>query len=496
MLKPFKNVRSISPGRSAFDLSYAKLFTCEMGELIPIMHDEMVPGDRFEISSEVVVRMQPLVAPVLHEIQCRVDYFFVPYRILWDDWEDFISGGVDGDDSTPMVKWHPLSFVKYTLWDYFGFPLVDPVGAYPTDLPKRAYYSIWNEYYRDENLQTEVDITDVQLNAVKKRCWTKDYFTSALLSQQRGTAPSFPLAGQLPVQILATPAGGENAGWKASQANPYNIYQVGTTQGGTDTNAWLTAQGMYADASQATTFDVADIRLAFQIQKWQERNNRAGVRYTEFLKSHFSVSPRDDRLQRPEFIGSTRGPVVVSEVVQTSESSGTPQGTLAGHGIAVNQSFCGKYFAQEFGVVIGLLSIMPVPMYCQGINRQWRKETRYDYFFPEFANLSEQEILNSEIYVGSDAGVNNSVFGFQGRYDEMRSKQSLICSDMRDTFDYWHLARLFGSLPTLDDTFVQCNPSKRIFASDSERGFIVHAGNKIKAIRPIPVISEPGLIDH
>lgn len=506
MPKPFKSIKSLTPGRSVFDLSYSKLFTCDMGELIPVMHDEVVPGDRFKISSEVVVRMQPLVSPVLHPIYCRVEYFFVPYRLVWEDWETFISGGVDGDDATPMVYWDPLgepvAYDKYSLWDYFGFPLERPVGTFPIDLPRRAYCKIWNDYYRDETLQTELDITDQENNVILLRNWTKDYFTSALETQQRGTAPALPLSGigniSWPSASIITtglPPQGESLQVDYNTASNFYLYtDTGHTTAKANYLGWLALGEI--DFADAATFNVADLRLAFQIQKWMERNNRSGVRYTEFLRSHFGVAPRDDRLQRPEFIGSTKGPVVVSEVLQTSETNTTPQGTMAGHGIAVNTSYCGDYFATEYGCIIGILSIMPVPMYCQGINRQWRKDSRYDFYFPEFANLSEQAIELAEIYVTDDPAKNAGIFGYQGRFDEMRTKQNLICGDMRDDFDFWHLARIFAAEPALNEDFIQCIPDKRIFAVPAERGFIVHAANRITAIRPIPAISEPGLLDH
>ena len=253
------------------------------------------------------------------------------------------------------------------------------------------------------------------------------------------------------------------------------------------------------DLSSATTFDISDLRLAFQIQKWMERNARAGARYTEFLRAHFGVSPRDERLQRPEYIGGSKSPVIFSEVLQTSSTDVTsPQGNLAGHGLTVSQSYCGKYHATEYGLVIGLMSVMPRTSYSQGINRQWLRRTKYDFYFPEFANLSEQAVENAEICATASSAHNTGIFGYQGRYDEMRTKDNMVCSQMRDTFDYWHLARQFDPTtpPTLNDDFVECIPRKDIFAVPSEPGLIVSFGNIIKAIRPLPIMGEPGLIDH
>lgn len=253
------------------------------------------------------------------------------------------------------------------------------------------------------------------------------------------------------------------------------------------------------DLSSASTFDIADLRLAFQIQKWMERNARAGARYTEFLQVHFGQSPRDDRLQRPEYIGGTKAPVIISEVLQTSSSDATSaQGNLAGHGIAISDQHAGKYHVQEFGLILGIMSVMPRTAYQQGINRQWLRRTKFDFFFPEFSNLSEQAIENAEICATSVSAHNTGIFGYQGRYDEMRVKSSMVCGQMRDTFDYWHLGRQFdiASPPTLNADFVKCVPDKRIYAVESEPGLIVSFGNVVRAYRPLPLIAEPGLIDH
>jgi len=482
--RTFQMVNGLRPGRSVFDLSYEKKFTCEMGELIPVMVDEVVPGDVFSFGNDIVIRFQPLVAPILHEINAYVHYFFVPYRILWDDWEDFISGGVDGDFADPLPRWDAVYFGKYSLWDYMGFPLINVGAPLPLDFPKRAYNLIYNEYYRDENLIDEVDITKSEV--ILKRAWEKDYFTAALPWQQRGTAPALPISGVT------------SATWGAALANgdKFLMYDAATNRPKTSADkSFLEANTV--DFSDAATFDVADLRLAFQIQKWLERNARAGARYTEFLRSHFGVAPRDDRLNRPEYIGGSKSPVIVSEVLQTSSTDATsPQGNLAGHGLSADATFIGKYHAQEYGVIVGIMSVMPRSAYSQGIDRQWLRESKYDFYFPEFAGLSEQAIMITEIYSTVGEVNNRVIFGYQGRYDEMRVKRNMVCADMRDTFDYWHLGRKFSAPPALNGTFIECNPSKRIFADTLERGLIVNIRNNIKAIRPLPIVSNPGLIDH
>ena len=498
----FRNVGSLNPSRSVFDLSYEKKFTCDMGQLIPVLCDEMVPGDFFQFGNEAVIRFQPLVAPILHEVNMYLHIFFVPYRILWDNagtdnWETFISGGVDGDETPTLPRWEPTNTTQGSLWDYMGFPVgIDPDGAYPIDMPRRAYNLVWNEYYRDESLQTEVALTN---ETILNRCWEKDYFTSSLPWQQRGTAPALPISG-------TTSAVWENTSFATQSGSTHNVMTYDTADPrliGYNAQNVQNLRDFFGDnvvdLSTATTFDIADLRLAFQIQKWMERNARAGARYTEFLRAHFGVAPRDERLQRPEYIGGSKSPVIFSEVLQTSSTDGTsPQGNLAGHGLTVSQSYCGKYHATEYGLVIGLMSVMPRTVYSQGINRQWLRRTKYDFYFPEFANLSEQAVENAEICATASSAHNTGIFGYQGRYDEMRTKDNMVCSQMRDTFNYWHLGRQFDTAtpPTLNDDFVECVPRKDIFAVPSEPGLIVSHGNIIKAIRPLPVMGEPGLIDH
>ena len=488
MAKIFQRVGAVKPRKSAFNLSYEKKFTCDFGQLIPVMCDEVVPGDFFKIGNQMVIRFQPLVAPILHEINVYVHYFFVPYRLLWDDWEDFITGGVTGDLTPTIPTWSPTPTTGNalnSLWDYLGFPTgIIPAGALPLDFPRRAYNMVWNEYYRDETLQTEVALTN---EAILLRNWAKDYFTSSLTSQQRGTAPALPITGTT------------HAVFSAGYVSGVASVTYDSINHAPASDARIMLNNNVVDLSSASPLDIADLRIAFQIQKWMERNNRAGARYTEFLQAHFCVSPKDLRLQRPEYIGGSKAPVIVSEVLQTSSTdTESPQGNLAGHALTVSEAYCGKYHAEEYGLIIGLMSVMPKASYSQGINRQWLRRTKYDFYFPEFANLSEQAIERAEIYASAVEAENLTLFGFQGRYDEMRIKQNMIVSEMRDTFDYWHCGRQFASAPLLNSSFVECNPSslKRIFASTDSPGLIVSFGNLIKAVRPLPIQAEPGLIDH
>lgn len=579
MRKPFLSVKTLKPSRSVFDLSHDKLMTGDMGKLYPILAMEMNPGDTFKFANEIVLRMQPLNAPILHEISVSTHYFFCPYRILMEEWTDFISGGTDGEyggssregdlpseAAIALPRWRPTNNAVGSLWDYLGFPVdVVPEGALPLDFIRRCYNRIWNEYYRDETLQDEVSEENED---ILSRNWKKDYFTSALQSQQRGVAPAMPLSGSVPVSITrdavfsgslaisstystslssltgtysvqmvfvsralteieqtATEFSLSSLDYVITNIQDQNLVRVvnvgvmtWSISGGTLTamldvtytvtaspsatpvlrvngvNCILSRYSGAGDLSDASSFDVKDIRLAFQIQRWLELANRGGVRYTEFLRSFFGVSPRDDRLQRPEYIGGSKQPVIISEVLQTSSTDNepTPQGNMAGHGISTARTYVGRYTAVEYGIVMGLMSIMPTPKYQQGINRQWLRRTKFDFLFPQFTHLSEQAIEEAEIYATNSENDNRRIFGYNEVYDELRYMPSIICGKMRDTFDYWHLARKFSSAPALNSDFIKCNPSKRIFAVPSEDGFIISVGNYVRAVRPLPRYGTPG----
>ena len=461
---PFQSVMPNRPGMSVFDLSYMKTFTCDMGQLIPVMCDEVVPGDIFTIGNQSIIRFQPMVAPILHEINAYVHYFFVPYRILWDKWEDFITGGENGADATAIPLWEGTGSLTDigTLWDYLGFNTgVDSTAtSAPIMFPHYAYNKIYNEYYRDETLQPEVTLSG---NSILNRNWEKDYFTSSLPWQQRGTAPALPISG-------TTKAVWNSNLFLHDLTETTNLVPIGTVNApvGHEVHALTSqAQGQMnnrmflndnvVDLSSASTFNVADLRLAFQVQKWLERNARCGVRYTEFLHSHFGTSPRDERLQRPEYIGGSKSPIIVSEVLQTGSTDAvSPQGNMSGHGISASSTFCGKYRATEYGLIMGIMSVMPRSMYQQGHDRQWLRRTRYDFLFPEFANLSEQAVLNCEVFANNNDTENKTIFGYQGRYDEMRTKRNMVCGQMRNTFDYWHLGRIFSTRPALNSDFITC----------------------------------------
>ncbi len=547
----FSSVRGNNVGRSVFNLSHVKRFTADMGQLIPVLFLECVPGDTMKIGCEAVTRFQPMVAPILDSVDMYVHYFFVPTRLLMNnekDWETFLTGGKDGtDNSVSLPHWafgfadgttenpnNPFSngifLDKYSLWDYFGLPLGGKIGEghdvyairnanHVLAFPQRAYNICWNEFYRDENLCDEVSLGN---GTVLYRAWKKDYFTSSLPWQQRGISPALPISGTLPVNFGSTfslvnptiTVGGSDFGIEAkSFTTPGNFLSPdsNSTVQGNVSSIKGTPSSASVNIENATTFDVAVLREAFQIQRWLELNARAGVRYTEFLKAHFGLAPRDEVLQRPEYLGGTKSSIVVSEVLQTSSTvqpspdgkeKGSPQGNLAGHGLGAMSDFICSYTAKEFGYIIGIASWMPKPSYQQGVNRMFSRQTKYDFYFPEFAHLSEQAVSKGEIYATGDEAHDNAIFGYQSCYAEMKYMPSMNCADMRDTFSYWHLGRKFSSDPSLNAGFLTTNSAysggirKDIFAVPSEPGLIVNFANVVKAIRPMPVYGTPGFIDH
>lgn len=571
----FQDVGELKPLRTKFDLSYSNRYNCNMGEMIPSYIERVEAGDKVFIGQEVLCRLQALVSPVLDNLYISTEYFFVPFRLLYDKWEDFYTGYVQGsvppEEFTDLQpEWSPetsqnntLNNKKFSLWDYVGFPIdVDPVGCYPLDYPRSAYNLIYNEWYRDENLQ---DLVPLNNDKILYRSWRKDYFTSALPFRQKGVAPSIPISGTGSVVFDPTSKGytyqSANLGTKVvfnnstdgvfpsfgydlDSSSPYPVQVLNSqnpgshtftnrlgiqflpnsqvdlaaiiANGGSLNNQYIGVLGN-SDTPSATidsfskwlsdtnsfnfenvgTFDASDMRDLFQLQKWMERNARAGTRYTEFLRAHFGVSPSDARLDRPEFLGSIKSSIIISEVLQTSASSdSSPQGNLAGKGLGVSKSFIDSYEVEEPGIIIGITTVYPRPSYQQGINRVWLRKSRFDQFYPEFVNLSEQGIYTAEIYASNSQESNLRIFAYTGIYDEMRVRHNQVCGDLRDTLDYWVMTRKFDTTPALNSEFITCKPSKNIFAVQDEPGIILHVYNDISAIRSLPFISEPGLLDH
>ena len=545
----YERVGGLQPGRSAFDLSHSKMFDCDIGQLVPVLIQDVGPGDIFDLGASQVTKMQPMVVPVYHRMDICYHVFFVPYRLIWGSWQKFITGGVSGDANLALPPLadggeFPLELYRYGIWDYAGFRMDAATDKMRFTSPPavqdfiwRAYWAIWRDYYRDENFQTvypgsSIDVgqdeaeqmtaldTFVTLtegssdpytmpaDKVAYRCWSKDYFTSALPWQQRGTSPAIPIAGASSAiwQASAFESNDEDTPANMVIRNLTDVAKIGldtpTAQALTNVRNAFNANSINLTSAGV---DINDLRYAVQVQKWMERNARGGYRYNEYLMAHFNEAPRDERLQRPEYIGGMRQPIITSEVLQTSATQDeSPQGTFAGHGMSVGQSFTGRYHAKEHGIIIGLMSIMPEAVYQQGIPRQWTRQTRFDYYSPEFAHLSEQEIKLSEIYYQNNED-DNSRFGFQGAYDEYRTANSVVCGKLATSLKYWTLSRIFDSAPTLNATFltteVLSKTRRQAWAVPGVEGatqgeFLVRWNNHVKALRPMPYIPEPGLLDH
>lgn len=540
-MKPFNS-------RNVFNLTNERKFTCNMGKLVPFMMEEVYPGDDWKVKTECVLRLQPMLAPIMHRVDVFTHFWFVPNRLLWKDWEGFITGGKYGNDSpnrdgtNPYVK--PFvtltSPSKNALSTYLGLPCVqnypdqtiyDP-GTYTVDaMPFRAIQLIWNENYRDENLQDEVEISldggedlTVNTSVLPVRCWEKDYFTSALPWQQRGDPAYLPLGLSAPTSVYGN---GKSLGLTDGTrgyitangivGNAYNIItgdatstNVGTNVDGISITGATKALGINqnpkysgligtTDLTSASAVSVSDVRTAFQVQKFLEKSARAGYRYIEYILEHFGVHSPDARLQRPEFLGGGRSPVIVSEVLQTSETSatGTAQGNMAGHGINVNANHAFTKSFTEQGYIIGLMSILPRTSYQQGINRMWLRQTKYDYLVPVLSHLSMQGIMTAELYQ-SGTGTDRMIWGYQNRYDELRRRESHVAGDFVDNMNFWHMGRIFANKPQLNADFVASDPTKRIFAvtDQTSDACIVDLLVNARAIRPLPKHGNPGLIDH
>uniref|UniRef100_A0AAU8AY95 Major capsid protein n=1 Tax=Dulem virus 88 TaxID=3145799 RepID=A0AAU8AY95_9VIRU len=539
MANIFNSVKLKRPRRNVFNLSYENKLTANAGELVPIMCKPVVPGDKFRVNTEMLVRLAPLVAPMMHRVDVFTHYFFVPNRLLWNQWEDFITKGVDGSDAPAFPTLSlPASFNANiahrawgdgSLWDYLGLPSLKqigvtefnvkspngvgaPVGYKVSALPFRAYQLIYNEYYRDQNLTSEVNFTlnggnfsplpDDALYTLRRRAWEKDYFTSALPWVQRGPEVTVPIQGSgsnLDVTLKDSPhvdtyrtPGTSNRPAGAMQLTGGALI-VGET--GTTTGAYLEPDNFQVSVDELGV-NINDLRTSNALQRWFERNARSGSRYIEQILSHFGVRSSDARLQRPQFLGGGRTPISVSEVLQTSATDSTsPQANMAGHGISagVNHGFT-RYF-EEHGYIMGIMSIRPRTGYQQGVPKDFRKFDNMDFYFPEFAHLGEQEIKNDELYLTQNNFDNIGTFGYTPRYAEYKYSQNEAHGDFRGNMAFWHLNRIFSEKPNLNTTFVECNPSNRVFATaeTSDDKYWVQIYQDVKALRLMPKYGTPML---
>ena len=518
--------------RSRFSMQKTLKTTFDSGFLVPIMCEEILPGDTFNVNVTMFGRLATPLFPVMDNLHLDSFFFFVPNRLVWTNWVKFMGEQDNPADSISYTIPQQVSpaggYAIGSLQDYLGLPTVGQVTAGSTvshsALPTRAYNLIFNQWFRDENLQNSSvvdkgdgpDTSPATNYTILRRGKRHDYFTSALpWPQKGGTAVTIPIGTSAPIKST----GGSNFyAWTGSSG--LSQLKVGTagqlTQNGQPNppsivdQTWGpsgTSQGLYADLSTATAATINQLRQSFQIQKLLERDARGGTRYTEILRSHFGVTSPDARLQRPEYLGGGSTLVSISPIAQTSGTGqtgqATPQGNLAAMGTYLAQNHGFSHSFVEHGYIIGVVSVRADLTYQQGLRRHWSRSTRYDYYFPAFAMLGEQAILNKEIYVtGSNS--DNNVFGYQERWAEYRYNPSEITGLFRSTaagtIDPWHYAQRFTSLPTLNSTFIQDNPplARNLAVGSAANGqqFLLDAFFNINAARPLPMYSVPGLIDH
>ena len=502
----FSEVPNVSIPRSTFNRSHGFKCTFDAGYLVPIFLDEALPGDTFKLNLNGFARLATPVYPIMDNMVMETFFFDVPIRLIWDNFKKMMGEQVDPGDSIDysIPQTTANNVANESLYDYFGIPTKVAANLDINNLAGRAYNLVWNEWFRDQNLQDSVvvdrdngpdTITDYTLLRRGKR---HDYFTSALPWLQKGDAVNIPLGSTAPVATDAAAAATVSV-YSTTLSDNHALY-IPTMNLALRNNVQPGTGGLYADLSTATASTVNELRQAFQVQRLLEKDARSGTRYIEILKSHFGVTSPDSRLQRPEYLGGGRTPVIINPIARTDSSPGE----LGAMGVA---SFSNHGFVKSFvehSIVIGIVNVRADLTYQEGLERMWSRQTRYDFYWPTLAHLGEQAILNQEIYVDATtigAGTHEDVFGYQERYAEYRYKPSRIAGKFRSndaaTLDAWHLGIEFGGQPTLDDTFIQDNPPvDRVIATPTEPHFIYDSYVDLRCTRPMPVYAVPGLIDH
>ena len=522
----FSRIPQVKVRRSVFNRSHTLKTTFNAGYLVPVFLDEVLPGDTFSLRFNFFCRLSTPIVPFMDNLYLEYFYFFVPNRILWEHWENFMGQQDQLNASTDYVV-PTVTFSNVpsgSIADYFGLPVGNKTYTVNA-LPFRAYYRIYNEWFRDENLVEASqegltvgdgpDESDIGFG-IKRRGKRHDYFTSCLPWPQKGPGVEIPLTGDAAVYYSGIGYDGQPVpeygtvqhdfvgirGTDNKQLYPLSALNQDFVDFAKDVhpvNGRVNA--LYADLSSVSSATINSLRQAFQLQKFYELNARGGTRYTEILRAHFGVVSPDQRLQRPEYLGGGSRRIVIKPVEQNSASDTTsPQGNLAAYGLVGDSSHVFTKSFVEHGYIIGLVNVRADLTYQQGINRMWSRSTREDFYFPVFAHLGEQAVLNKEIFL-SGSSVDDDVFGYQERWAEYRYKPSMITGKFRsgldDSLDVWHLSQYFEDLPTLSENFIVDRPPvERVVAVQDEPQFLFDSQFDLKCVRPMPVYSVPGLVDH
>lgn len=497
--------------RHKHSLSHYRLLSGDMGEILPVACTEVMMGDVWNASTSALVRVSPLLAPVMHPVQVKLHHWFVPARLVWDGWEDFITGGADGEGGSsgvyPTITGHAVNgFTLGSLPDYLGVPTAVP-SLEISALPIRAYNLIYNENYRDQDLITPLTVpttsgADTTSPIVlQKAAWEKDYITDARPWPQKGPDITLPLGTEAPVKGIgiisgtANVATGGNAvdstgaiiptgtrAWTTATAAAGMIFDATAGAGNAGTGGHQ--PDIYADLSTATAATISQLREAMALQRYEEARAQWGSRYVEYLR-YYGIRSSDARLQRPEYLGGGKQTISFTEVLQTSDNGATAGvGDMYGHGISAVRTKPYVRFFEEHGYVITVMIVRPVAMYQDGLHRMWSRRIKEDYYTKELELIGQQEVLRREVYAEAGAG-GETVFGYQNRYREYCEQPSGVSADMRTVLDFWHMARQFGSAPALNQSFIECVPEKRNFQVSTNDVLWIMASNRIRARRMV-----------
>jgi hypothetical protein len=520
MTHQFSQVPKADIPRSSFDRSHGVKTTFNAGYLVPVLLDEALPGDTFNLNMTGFARLATPIHPLMDNMFMDTHFFAVPMRLVWDNWKKFNGEQTDPGDSTdylvPTMTSPAGGYDNESLHDYFGIP-TKIASLEHNSVWHRAYNLIYNEWFRDQNLQDSVVVDkddgpdDPADYVLLRRGKRHDYFTSALPWPQKGDSVDLPIGSVAPVIGTSDPMQVRNLLTGSSSSSPdWNLYYSGgyavdltasSTTFGVNITPDTDTTTVFADLSSATAATINQLRQAFQIQRMLERDARGGTRYTEIIRSHFGVTSPDARVQRPEYLGGGSSPVNITPIAQTSSTDDTsPQGNLSAFGTTVlsNHGFTKSF--TEHCLILGFVSVRADLTYQQGLNRMFSRQTRYDYYWPSLSHIGEQAILNKEIYA-QGTSADDDVFGYQERYAEYRYKPSLITGKFRSndaaSLDSWHLSQDFDALPVLNGSFIEENPPvDRVIAVETEPHFLFDSFMKMRCVRPMPLYGVPGMIDH